>query len=134
VNQIAGYSRQSAWPPSVRLHAPIVALTAVLKSPASTTNLKTSRARLKTALPFAKSRTSSALRRPSKVLPIAMPIEGAIAPVVVKFTRNAPMKMAGQARDPSSRNDANAIPLGGHTGDTLALTTARVRPNLPATK
>src|SRR5438132_3468041 len=57
VNQIAGYSRQLAFPLSVRLLAPIVAPTVVLKSPASTTNLKTSRERLKTSRPFAKSLT-----------------------------------------------------------------------------
>ncbi len=68
------------------------------------------------------------------VLPIAMPSEIAIDPVVVTFTRNAPSRMAGQMRGPSRRNEAKAIPLGGHTGETLALTTAKARPNLPARK
>jgi hypothetical protein len=131
---MAGYSRQLALPPSVRLLTPIVAPTVVLKRPPSTTNLKTSRARLNTSRPFAKSLTRSAPRRPSKVLPIAIPIEVAIDPVVVTFTRNAPRKIAGQTRGPSSRNEANAIPVGGQTGETLALTTARPRPDLPATK
>src|SRR5262249_37109846 len=77
---------------------------------------------------------SSAPSRPSHVLPIAIPSEEAIEPVVVTLTRKAPMKMAGQTRGPSSRKDANAIPVGGHTGDTLAVTTARGRPSLPAAK
>src|SRR5438093_434427 len=80
VNQIAGYSRQLAFPLSVRLLAPIVAPTVVLKSPASTTNLKTSRERLKTSRPFAKSLTRSAPSRPSKVLPSAIPSEVAPEP------------------------------------------------------
>ena len=63
-----------------------------------------------------------------------MPIEVATDPVVVTFTRNAPMKMAGQTRGPSNRNEANAIPVGGHTGETVALTMARLRSNFPATK
>ena len=63
-----------------------------------------------------------------------MPIEVATEPAVVMFTRKAPTRMAGQARDPSSRNAAKAMPLGGHTGEALALTNARLRPNLPATK
>src|SRR5438128_4688820 len=134
VNQIAGYSRQLAFPPSVRLLAPIVALTVVLKSPPSTTNLKTSRERLKTSRPFAKILTRSAPSRPSKVLPSAMPIEVTIDPVVVTFTRKAPAKTAGHTRGPSSRNEANAIPVGGQTGETLSLTTARLRPSLPARK
>ena len=37
--------------------------------------------------------------------------------------------MAGQMRGPSRRNEAKAIPVGGHTGETLTLTTARARPN-----
>src|SRR4030095_14512404 len=132
VNQIAPKSRQLAEPLSVRLVTPIVALTVVRNSAASTTNLKTSRARSKTLRPFANSLTRSAPRRPSIVLPMAMPIEVAIAPLVVTLTRNAPTRMAGHTRGPSTRKAASAIPVGGHTGETLAWTNARVSPNLPA--
>ena len=71
---------------------------------------------------------------PSRVLPIATPIEVATEPAVVTLTRNAPTRMAGHARDPKSRKAANAIPVGGHTAEALALTKARLSPNLPATK
>ena len=63
-----------------------------------------------------------------------MPIEVAIEPAVVMFTRNAPTNTAGHTRCPSTRNAANAIPVGGHTAEALALTNARLRPNFPATK
>jgi hypothetical protein len=63
-----------------------------------------------------------------------MPIEVATEPAVVTFTRNAPTRMAGHARDPSTRNAANAMPVGGHTGEAFAWTNARLSPNLPAAK
>src|SRR5262245_66671116 len=118
----------------VRLVTPIVALKVVEKSPASTTNLKTSGARSKARRPFANSLTRSAPTRPSRVLHTAKPTEVKTEPAVVTFTRKAATNTAGQTRGPSSRNAARAMPVGGHTGEALAWTTARLRPNLPATK
>jgi hypothetical protein len=55
-------------------------------------------------------------------------------PGVVRFTRNAPTKIAGHARYPSKSIAASAIPAGGHTGDALAFNDARCKPILPAMK
>jgi hypothetical protein len=93
-----------------------------------------SRARSKTRRPFANRATSDAPRSPSRVLPVAMPIEVRTDPSVVTFTRKAPSTMAGQTRDPSSRNAVSAIPEGGHTAVALAWTKANKRPSFPATK
>jgi hypothetical protein len=53
-------------------------------------------------------------------------------PAVVRFTTNAPIKIAGHARYPSKSIAASAIPAGGHTGDALACNDARCKPIFPA--
>jgi hypothetical protein len=63
-----------------------------------------------------------------------MAIDVGISPAVVRFTRNAPTKIAGHPRYPSKSIAASAIPAGGHTGDALACNDARCKPILPAMK
>jgi hypothetical protein len=53
------------------------------------------------------------------VLPAAIPRDVPTDPAVVRLTRKAPMKIAGQIQEPRSNNAANAIPVGGHTGVAL---------------
>ena len=77
---------------------PMVALTVVLTSAASKANLKMSAGRSKARRPLANRFTRTAPRSPSRVFPVAMPIEVAIEPAVVTLTRNAPRKIAGQTR------------------------------------
>jgi hypothetical protein len=61
-----------------------------------------------------------------------MPSDVATEPAVVTFTTKAPANTAGQARYPSIRNAASAIPVGGQTADALAWIEARESPALPA--
>jgi hypothetical protein len=49
-----------------------------------------------------------------------MPAEVNAVPAVVRFTRKAPARIAGQTRRPSSRKALSAMPVGGHTGVALA--------------
>ena len=44
------------------------------------------------------------------------------------------MKTPGQRREPKRRRAAIAIPVGGQTAVALVLTSARLRPSLPAAK
>ena len=84
--------------------------------------------------PLANRLTRYAATTPSSVFPAAMPIEVASDPAVVRLTKKAPTKTAGQTRTPSSRNAARAIPVGGQTVVALTCTNASRRPSLPATK
>jgi hypothetical protein len=61
-----------------------------------------------------------------------MATDVAMSPAVVRFTRNAPTKIAGHARYPSKSIAVSPIPAGGHTGDALACNDARLKPILPA--
>jgi hypothetical protein len=63
-----------------------------------------------------------------------MPREVAMDPAVVKFTRNAPTKIAGQTRYPRIRKDASAMPVQAHMAVALACTKASFKPSFPATK
>jgi hypothetical protein len=47
-------------------------------------------------------------------------MEVATDPAVVKFTRNAPVKITGQTRYPKIRNAKSAIPVEGQTAVALA--------------
>jgi len=55
-------------------------------------------------------------------------------PAVVRLTRKAPARMAGQTRYPSRRKAARAMPVQGHTALALALTNASFSPSFPAAK
>ena len=93
-----------------------------------------SRARSNASEPFANRVTSHAPRTPSSVLPVAMPSDVHRFPAVVTFARNAPSRIAGQTRGPSSSIEASAIPVGGHTAVALAWTKASMSPSLAAAK
>src|SRR5690348_4889647 len=123
----------AASPPAIKVATPMLALTEVLTSAASV-NFAMSGACSKTREPLANRFTSHAPTRPSRVFPVAMPSEVSAVPAVSAFTRNAPAKIAGQTRYPSSRNATSAIAVGGHTAVALGFTNARRRPSLPATK
>src|SRR5215813_12713844 len=73
----------------------------------------------KTLRPRAKRVTRKAASRASSVFPAAMPKDVAAVPCVVKLAMNAPIKIAGQKREPSVRKAAMAMPVGGHTGAAL---------------
>jgi hypothetical protein len=64
----------------------------------------------------------------------AMPMEVATEPAVVKFTRNAPVKIKGQTRYPKIRNEESAMPVQGQIAVALAWTKASFRPSFPTTK
>ncbi len=134
VNQVGPKSLARENPPSVSVATPIVALIAVATNPARPANVNTSRGRSNSCGPDATRRTSHAPTRHSRVLPVAMPIDVATVPAVVRFARNAPSQMPGHATYPSTRIAASAMPVGGHTGEALALTNARLNPYLAATK
>src|SRR5207244_13024364 len=131
--QIATELAQAANPSNTRLvtpkGGPITELTTAARA-----NLTTPCRRSKTVVQPANRFTSQAPHTASSVLPLAMASDVATSPAAVTFTRNAPTKIAGQARQPSTSNAASAIPAGGHTGDALACKDASINPNLPAMK
>src|ERR1043166_5191785 len=98
VNHTNQYCSQRAKPPKHKLVTPRQALTAVLNTPASKTNLKMFRARSKTSRPLANRLTSQAPSAASKVLPAAMPSDVAVEPWVVMLTRTAPKKQRRQSQ------------------------------------
>src|SRR5260370_1309006 len=98
VIQIDPKSAQRANPPTDRVVTPVVALTMVLNTAASSASLNVSRARLKAWRPFANRLTKYAPTRPSSVFPTLMPIDVAIDPAVVRFTKKALTRMAGHTR------------------------------------
>jgi hypothetical protein len=55
-------------------------------------------------------------------------------PAVVKLAMNAPMKIPGQARGPTSSSAAIATPVGGQTAEAEAFTNASANPSLAAPK
>jgi hypothetical protein len=122
----------AAKPPSERLVTPKVAATALLRIPAQSANRRISQVLSKTRRPFAKRVTKYDARTASRVFPIAIPREVSAEPAVVRFTRKAPAKMAGQKPDPKVSSAVIAMPVGGHTGDALGCTEARRRLNFPA--
>ena len=124
VSQIGPKSAQRALPVSASVVTPRVALTVVLTSPASATNLKMSCARSKAATPPAKRSTRNAPTSASSVLPAAMPSDESTDPAVVRLTAKAPAKIAGQMPRPSSSTAASAMPVGGQTGVAFACTMA----------
>ncbi len=81
-----------------------------------------------------KRRTKKAPTTPSSVFPKAIPREVATFPAVVKLTKNAPIKTAGQNLEPKRRKEAIAIPVGAQIGVALGLKKASRNPNLPAIK
>src|SRR6202035_634320 len=112
VSQIGQEFDHCAKPPTARLPTPKVGLTVVLMSTASA-NLKTSCGRSNTRAPPANRVTSHAPQIASKVFPLAMPSDVKLFPTVVRFTKNAPTKIAGHTRNPRTSNAASAIPAGG---------------------
>src|SRR5260370_25509127 len=67
-------------------------------------------------------------------LPEAMPAAARTGMLVVAFARNAPHRMAGQYRRPSSASAATARPVGGHTGEMDGPMVAYRSPILATTK
>ena len=134
VNQTAPRFAGTARPARRSDIVPIVALTTVLRSVARNANLKTSCGRSKARDPFANAFTRCAPMIASSELPTAMPNDEGTSAVVVTFTRKAPIAIPGQTRRPIRSSAASAMPVGGHTAVVLVLTSARLSPNLPATK
>src|SRR6266542_2020678 len=93
---LAGFV-QSAKPASARLVTPKAGLIIVLTTAASA-NLKTPCGRSKAVVPPANRFTSQAPHIASSVLPLGTASDVATLPALVTFTRNAPTKIAGQAR------------------------------------
>ena len=110
---------------------PTVALIGVLAMAASTSP-KTSCKRSIDGRNSANLVRSHAPTNASMVLPIAMLAapSGWMSPLML--TRNAPRKIAGQKRLPSSRSAARATPEGGHAEETMGWTADAVKPSLPA--
>src|SRR5215470_6180338 len=113
VSQIGPYADHAANPASASVVTPMVALIAVLTSPARTANRNTSAGRLKLSTPLAKRLTSDAATTASSVLPVAIPSDVSTVPAVVTLTTNAPANSAGQMREPSIIVAATPIPVGG---------------------
>src|SRR5205807_7983273 len=63
----------------------------------------------------------------SRQFPAAMPKDVSAEPAVVKLTRNAAAKIAGQNRTPNRSSVTMAIPVGGQKGLALGCTVARRR-------
>ena len=66
------------------------------------------------------------------VFPAAINADVPIVPAVVRLTINEPTSTAGHNRYPNKSIAANANPVGGQTGDALALRNAIDNPSLPA--
>src|SRR5262249_48899552 len=122
VHHTEPYWSQRPYPPRMRLVTPKVGESSVLTRLAATAKRDTSRARSNARGPFAKRWTREAPASASSVLPTATPSDVATEPWVVRLTRNAPAKIAGQTRGPARRTAASAMPVGGHTGVALAWT------------
>src|SRR5260221_14733738 len=71
---------------------------------------------------------------PSRVFPVAIPIDVRTDPAVVRFAKNAPKKAPGHARRPKIRKAAKVIPVGAHRGVALGLTKANRSPSLAVPK
>src|SRR5262249_56342239 len=128
VVQASPKSRHGRKPPSASDVTPIVALSIVHNRPANAANVNTSRGRSKNRWLEAKRRTSHAPATASSVLPVAIPNDVARLPAVDAFAANAPSQIPSHARGPNKSSAASAMPVGGHTGDALACTNARLRP------
>jgi hypothetical protein len=90
--------------------AAIVALAAAMA-----TNLTTSSPRRNAPGKPMNARTSAAPASASRVLPAPMSVAATSEDWTVMLTSEAPSQIPGQMRLPSSRTDARAIPVGGHT-------------------
>src|SRR2546429_5155325 len=126
---------QVAAPPRQRLRVPMVALIAVLRITANSRNFKTSMTRLNGMREPTKRRSRYTAMIASRVLP--MPIPDVVANVTLvsrEFASSAPRKTPGAARYPNQNTIAMATPVGGQTGETLALRKASERPSLAARK
>lgn len=124
---------QGCTPPRQRLVTPMVALTIVLSTAARTTRPTTSRRR--SSEPWQPTRRSSqAPITASRVFPMAMPPAVQSGSLAVALARNAPARMPGQTRYPSTSAAASAMPVGGHTAVTCSATVANERPSLAAAK
>jgi hypothetical protein len=102
----------------------MVAETTVLIA-AKSTNLKVSEVRSKTSKPRANRRTRYAVIRASAVLPMPIPKDVATDPKVATLTKKALRKIAGQSKDPKSRQAASAIPDGAQIAVALGWTVAK---------
>jgi hypothetical protein len=98
----------------------MVALTAVLRKPASTAKRKMYRTRSSAFRPPANRFTRTAPSTASSVLPSAMASDVATEPAVLILMRKAPTKITGQRPTPLIRKAASAMPAGGQTGVALA--------------
>src|SRR6266567_5897020 len=96
-------------------------LTVVLSKAARNMNRNASPVRSKAFNPLAKRQTSHVPSSASEVFPTAMPRDTGKDPWVVRLTKKAPKKTAGQRRRPRHRSTAKASPVGGQTGEALAL-------------
>src|SRR5438552_10373304 len=126
---------QVAAPPRQRLSVPMVALIAVLKITAKRRNFKTSMTRLNGMREPLKRRSRYTAVIASSVLPMVIPEVVANETLVSKeFASSAHRKTPGTARYPNQNTTAMATPVGGQTGETLALRKASERPSLAARK
>src|SRR5262249_3923419 len=87
-----------------RLRVPNEALKGALANVERAANLKTFCGPSSQSRPPAKRRIRKAADKASRVLPKAMPAEAGHPAAVVRFTRKAPKKMAGQAFVPKIRH------------------------------
>jgi hypothetical protein len=124
----------SAYPARLRLPTPMVALVIVLGPKLIKVNLATPIGVSKVFRPLDHRLIRYPPITPSIVLPKAMAQEVYIEPAVMKFTRSAPVKIAGQIRYRNSRTDAKARPVGGHIGVALGCMEASVRLSFATTK
>src|SRR5438034_11057085 len=126
---------QVAAPPRQRLSVPMVALIAVLRITAKRRNFSTSMTRLNGMREPMNRRSRYTAVIASSVLPTAIPdvVENGTL-VNREFASSAPRKTPGAARYPNQNTTAMATPVGGQTGETLALRKATDRPSLAARK
>src|SRR5437588_12526694 len=113
----------------------MVGLTSVLRPAHKSAKRKMPRGWSKARQPSAKRLARKAPASASSEFPAAMPRQAATPPLVVMFTKNAPMKTPGESQYPHTRQAASAMPVGGQNGEALTWIKANSdRASLPAAK
>ena len=120
-------------PARQRLVAPMVALTIVLRRAPPTMSARASRNRSR-VVRKPRRWSSHAPTTASNVFPTAIPPAVQSGWSRVALARKAPRVMPGQARGPSTRSAASAMPVGGQTTVTCLATKANLNPSFAAAK
>jgi hypothetical protein len=131
-DQAESRSSDAIEPVATRTPTPIVALIVMLRSAPTNTSAIASRRRSSAGRkPIRASRVAATSG--ASVLPVAVTAAAAGDEVIGKLTRNAPIATPGHSREPKIRNEASAMPVGGHSGVMFCSTRATRRLSRAAT-